>query len=653
MAETILSHAWLVLLPPLASFVVNGLWLGRTNPRAAGIAATLMATVNLALGLLLASASFGRVFGAGAMDGGHSLEPVRYPWLNFTPSLTASMSVYLDPISVVMMLVVVTIALPVTFYSMGYMRGDRGYGRFFALLSLFVFSMLGLVLAGNIFQLFVFWELVGASSYLLISFWYEKPSAVAAGKKAFIVTRFADAFFLLGIIMVGCFAKTFDFETLNSPATADLLAHRTLPFTGGVPVLTTATLLIFIGGWGKSAMFPLHIWLPDAMEGPTPVSAIIHSATMVVAGVFLTARMFPLFTAAAVTMEVVRVAGIFTALFAAMIAITQADIKRILAFSTLSQIGYMMFSLGTAKILAADGGVNPLAYSASIFHIFTHAFFKCLLFLGAGALIHVVHSNDLSRMGGLRRRMPVTYWSLLVACLAISGIYPFAGFWSKEAILLAAWQSGYHLTFWTGLLVGGLTSLYMFRFFFLAFHGESRHAHSVPPVGEDPVMALPIAALALPSALAGLTAEHFFLTRVTPPQVLPLFGGALSHPGWLPVVAGLMGGGGILLAWLLYGRGRRVPAAGGAEPSGAIHGLIANGFFIDELYLFVTRRIIFDWIALPVKWFDRRVVDGAMDAVGSLLHLGSFAIRTLQNGLLSLYLGMSLLGIVLLSLFSL
>ena len=653
MAEIILSHAWLVLLPPLASFIVNGLWLGRTSPRAAGITATVMAAVNLALALLLASASFDHLFGAGAMDGNRTLEPVRYAWLNFTPSLTASMSIYLDPISVVMMLVVVTIALPVTFYSMGYMRGDRGYGRFFALLSLFVFSMLGLVLAGNIFQLFFFWELVGASSYLLIGFWYEKPSAVAAGKKAFIVTRCADAFFLLGIVMVGCFAGTFDFETLNSQATAGLLAHHTLPFTAGIPVLTIATLLIFIGGWGKSAMFPLHIWLPDAMEGPTPVSSIIHSATMVVAGVFLTARMFPLFTAATVTMEVVRTTGIFTALFAAMIAITQVDIKRILAFSTLSQIGYMMFSLGTAQVLMTDGGINPLAYSASLFHIFTHAFFKCLLFLGAGVLIHAVHSNDLSRMGGLRQQLPITYWSMLVACLAISGIYPFAGFWSKDAILLAAWQSGYYLTFWTGLLVGGMTALYMFRFFFLAFHGGPRHTQSLPLVGEDPVMVLPIAALALPSAFAGLAAEHFFLTRVTPSQAVLLFGGALPHPGWLPAAAGLMGGGGILLAWLLYGRGRRVPATGKAKPSGAIHALVANGFFIDKLYLFVTRRIIFDLVALPVKWFDRRVVDGAMNAVGSILHLGSLAIRTFQNGLLSLYLGVSLLGIVLLSLFSL
>lgn len=647
MAEIFFAHSYLVLLLPLAAFVIIGLWLGRRNPRAAGWLALALAAINLAVGLVLARTAFPRIFPAQDTGVPSALLALEVKWLNFTPSLTASLGIYLDPISVVMMVVVTVIALLVTFYSMGYMKGDAGYGRFFALLSLFVFSMLGLTLSSNIFQMFVFWELVGVSSYALIGFWYQRPAAVAASTKAFIVTRFADAFFLLGIIMVSYYAGSFDFAVLNDPATARALARQTLPWGGGLPVLSVATILIFIGGWGKSAMFPLHIWLPDAMEGPTPVSSIIHSATMVVAGVFLTARMFPLFVAADFTMEVVRVVGAFTALFAALIAITQLDIKRILAFSTLSQLGYMLFSLGAAKISAGTGSINALAYSASIFHIFTHAFFKCLLFLGAGAVIHAVHDNELTHMGGLRRQLPKTYWSVLIACLAISGIYPFAGFWSKDAILLGAWQSGHYFTFGVGLLVGGLTSLYMFRFFFLIFHGEARQeAHT--SLREDPLMTLPIMLLAVPSAVAGILGEHFFVTGVIPPlSAIPSIG-ILPHPAWLPLAASFTGLAGLCLAWMLYGRGRRPLLATAAREKGFLYTLVSNKFYIDEAYLFITRRLIFDGVAAPIKWFDRRVVDGAMDAAGWLLQQGGNGARLAQNGLLTFYLGMSILGIVLL-----
>ena len=648
MAETLFTHSYLVLLLPLTAFVAIGLWPGRCHPHAAGWLAVALAAVNLALALALALASYNRVFEPLA-DGPSPLLALNVAWLNFTPTLTAHLGIYLDPISVVMMLVVTTIALLVTFYSMGYMRDDAGYGRFFALLSLFVFSMLGLTLSSNLFQMFVFWELVGVSSYSLIGFWYQKPSAVAASKKAFIVTRFADAFFLLGIILVSYYAGSFDFTVLNDPATAQALARQRLPWGPDLPVLTVATLLIFVGGWGKSAMFPLHVWLPDAMEGPTPVSSIIHSATMVVAGVFLTARMFPLFAAADITMDVVRMVGAFTALFAAVIAITQIDIKRILAFSTLSQLGYMMFSLGAAKVSAGGGGINSLAYSASIFHIFTHAFFKCLLFLGAGAIIHAVHSNDLTRMGGLRKKLPKTYWSMLIACLAISGIYPFAGFWSKDAILLGALQSGHHLTFGVGLLVGGLTALYMFRFFFLIFHGESHQpAHAVH---EDPIMTLPIMVLAVPSAIAGLVAEHFFINHVIPPPSLSPPAGTLPHAGWLPLAASLTGLTGVFLAWFLYGRGSQAMASALKERLGGLYTLVSNKFYIDEIYLFITHRIVFNLVAAPIKWFDRRVVDGTMDMAGWVLQQGGTAVRLAQNGLLTLYLGVSILGIVLLFLF--
>lgn len=646
MAELILAHSYLVLLAPLLAFVVIGLcWPGLTGHRFAGPLAMGLAAFNLLFGLLLALAVSVRVFaGPGA-----AVIPLNFAWLSFTPALTAGMGIYLDSLSVVMMVVVVSIALPVMIYSLGYMRGEEGFGRFFALLSLFVFSMLGLTLAGNIFQLFVFWELVGVSSYFLIGFWYQKPEAVAASKKAFIVTRFADAFFLLGIIMLSYYAGSFDFAVLNDPATAAALKEKTLPIGAGVPVLTVATLLIFTGGCGKSAMFPLHIWLPDAMEGPTPVSSIIHSATMVVAGIFLTARMFPLFAAAAFTLEVVLVVGAFTAVFAAMIALTQMEIKRILAFSTLSQLGYMMFSLGAAKLAGGDG-INALGYSAAIFHIFTHAYFKCLLFLGAGILIHAVHDNSIAGMGGLRRHLPITYWSMLIACLAISGIFPLAGFWSKDAILMAAWQSGHYLAFAVGLLVGGLTALYMFRLFFLAFHGKPRYESHLAPA-EEPLMALPVLALAVPSVLAGVLAENFFITGVVPPPALLPLVADLPHPGWLPVLAALSGLTGLAAAWLLYGRDNEELAEKCRRGLGPVHTLVNNKFYIDEVYLYVTRRIIFDGIAAPIKWFDRRIVDGAMNATARLLDIGGSGIRWAQNGLLTLYLGMTILGIVFLFFF--
>ena len=647
MAELAMAHSYLILLAPLLAFVVIGLcWPGLSGHRYAGGLAVALAAVNLAVGSLLALTVSDRVFSVPGL----AVVPLDFAWLNFTSTLTANLGIYLDSLSVVMMMVVVSVALPVMIYSLGYMRGEEGFGRYFALLSLFVFSMLGLVLAGNIFQLFVFWELVGVSSYFLIGYWYQKPSAVAASKKAFIVTRFADAFFLLGIIMLGYHAGSFDFAVLNDPATATALREVNLPLGSGLSVLTVATLLVFIGGWGKSAMFPLHIWLPDAMEGPTPVSAIIHSATMVVAGIFLTARMFPLFAAADITLDVVLLVGAFTAVFAAVIALTQFDIKRILAFSTLSQLGFMMFSLGAARLATADG-INALGYSASIFHIFTHAYFKCLLFLGAGILIHAVHHNSIERMGGLRRHLPITYWSMLIACLAIAGIFPLAGFWSKDAILMAAWQSGHHFTFVVGLLVGGLTALYMFRLFFLVFHGQPRFDTGHQPPAEEPVMAWPVAVLAVPAVLAGVLAENFFINNVVPPAtVLPLVVD-LPHPGWLPVLAGLTGLAGLGAAWLLYGQGNTELAANWRRRLEPFSTLVANKFYIDEVYLYITRRIIFDGIAAPIKWFDRRVVDGVMNATAKLLDRGGEEVRRFQSGLLSLYLGMVVLGIAFLFFF--
>ncbi len=645
MADCIFFHSYLILFCPLLSFVLIGLGHLNSENKFVGKLAITLSGISLGYALLTALTYLISVMGHGlpypdkmALDGA---------WLNFSPTLTANIGIYLDPISVMMLVVVTVISFLVNIYSVGYMKGDPSFNRFFALLALFSFSMLGLVVSSNILQMFVFWELVGVSSYALIGFWYEKPSAVAASKKAFIMTRFADAFFLLGILLVSFQSGSFSFQTLNSPETAALL-NKDFLFAGiSINMLTLGTLLIFCGGWGKSAMFPLHVWLPDAMEGPTPVSSIIHSATMVVAGVYLTARMFPLFAASESTLFVIQCIGAFTALFAAVIAITQMDIKRILAFSTLSQLGYMIFSLGAAKI-CADGGhhgpdVNPLGYSAAMYHVFTHAFFKCMLFLGAGAIIHAVHSNDIMKMGGLKALMPRTYWSLFAACLAIAGVFPFSGFWSKDAILLASLQSGHYITFLVGLVTGALTAFYMFRFFFLIFHGEARS--KLHDVHEDPWMTWPIIALTVPTIFAGLL-EHFFIANVVPPHLEEV--GHFAHPGWLPWLATLAAFLGIGGAWLLYGKGKTEAAARLKNIFGPVYTLVYNKFYMDEVWLFVTHKIIFNRIAAPIKWFDRKVVDGSMDLTGWLLQVGGKGIRLAQSGQLQFYLGATVIGFIVL-----
>jgi len=635
--EQILNHSYLALFFPLAGFIIIGLGLGRESRKLASAVAIAMATLALCSSLALAWAYKLTVLEQPGLYPDQTLVATRTSWLNFAPGMSADMGVLLDPISVMMLLVVTSIAFLVTIYSIGYMRHDPGFVRFFALLDLFVFAMLGLVLATNILQMFVFWELVGVSSYTLIGFWYEKPAAVAAAKKAFIVTRFADAFFLLGIIVISQQAGGFDFSLLNSPAIATLLNHQVAILGLDVNLLSLTSLLIFAGGWGKSAMFPLHVWLPDAMEGPTPVSSIIHSATMVVAGVYLTARMFPLFAAAPGTLTVIMTVGALTALFAAVIAITQKDIKRILAFSTLSQLGYMMFSLGVAKT-TPGGDILVFGYSASMFHVFTHAFFKCMLFLGAGAVIHAVHAGDLEQMGGLRRRLPWTYCAMLTACLAIAGIFPFSGFWSKDAILLAALASGHLLVFAVALVTGGLTAFYMFRLFFLTFHGAPRHGHTDP---EDPWMTCAIVILTVPTVFAG-GLEHLFTATVIPALPAPL---VHSQAAWLPWLASGVGLTAIAGAWALYGQGDLRLATRLCQRLGLAHRIIFNKFYLDEAYLFVTRRLIFAGLAQPAAWFDRQVVDGAMDLCATILQAGGQTIRCLQNGQLQVYLGAAIFGV--------
>ncbi len=527
-------------------------------------------------------------------------------WLRFNDTLHIDLGILLDPLSVMMLTVVGVVALMVVVFSIGYMKGERGFGRYFGLLGLFVFSMLGLVVATNIFQMYIFWELVGASSYLLIGFYYTRPAAVKASQKAFIVTRFADLGFLIGILILSSYTGTFDFAALTADNAAIAVG----------PQANWAMALIFMGAAGKSAMFPLHIWLPDAMEGPTPVSALIHAATMVVAGVYLIARMFPVFQFAAPDVLVlITYVGAFTALFAAVIAITQTDIKRVLAFSTISQIAYMMVALGVADV------------AASTFHLFTHAFFKALLFLGAGAVIHAVHSNEMSRMGGLRKFMPITHITFLIACLSISGIPPFSGFFSKDEILVAAFHHN-PVVFGVLLLVAGLTAFYMFRLYFRIFWGA--HHYDRPPHEAPPIMTIPLIVLAVLTCVTGF--------------VVPV------HIDWAIASAGVVAAViGIVVAWRFYAKPSDAPARLAARWAG-FGQAASHRFYIDEAWLWVTRRIIFGGISRPVAWFDRHIVDGAMNAIGSGTVRVSETIEPVQGGKVQSYAILFVLSVLLITL---
>ncbi|RYZ59896.1 MAG: NADH-quinone oxidoreductase subunit L, partial [Chitinophagaceae bacterium] len=480
---------------------------------------------------------------------------------------------------------------------------------------------LGLVLSSNIFQIYIFWELVGVSSFLLIGFYYDRPSAVAAAKKAFIVTRFADLGFLIGILILGFYGGTLDFgtliERLTSAQSPQFLGITTATFLG-ISVLTWALALVFVGGAGKSAMFPLHIWLPDAMEGPTPVSALIHAATMVVAGVYLVARLFPVFALDEMALQVVTWVGVSSALIAAIIACTQTDIKRVLAYSTMSQIGFMMFALG----VSGYGGENGLGYTASLFHLFTHAFFKSLLFLGAGAVIHLVHTNHMNNMGGLRKLMPVTHAAFLIGCLAIAGIPPFAGFFSKEEILLAAYNSN-KTVYFIALFTAALTAFYMFRLYFSIFWNKpfEGHAHH----GEGTLsMKLPLVILSVLSLVAGFVPFSRFITTDGAPLATHLDILFSLTPVALAIVA-------ILVAASLYKTRNEKPARLAAG-LGGFYTAAKQKFYVDEVYQFVTKKIIFNLIGRPAAWIDRRLIDGAMNGLAAVTASTSNLIKGVQSG---------------------
>ena len=591
-----MEYTILILLLPLLSFLFLGLAGMKLKPVVAGAIGTAV----LAVVALLSYCTAFEYFSAGRDASGvfPTLVPWNTVWLPISRTLHIDLGILLDPISVMMLVVISTVSLMVHVYSLGYMKGERGFQRYYAFLSLFTMSMMGLVVATNIFQMYLFWELVGVSSYLLIGFYYTKKEAVAASKKAFIVTRFADLGFLVGILFYGYYAGTFSF-------TPDV---QLLAAAGAMIPLALG--LMFIGGAGKSAMFPLHIWLPDAMEGPTPVSALIHAATMVVAGVYLVARMFPLFVGyAPEVLHWTAYIGAFTALYAAVVACVQSDIKRVLAFSTISQIGFMIVALGVCT--SADPHTGGLGYMASMFHLFTHAMFKALLFLGAGCIIHAVHSNEMSAMGGLRRYMPVTHATFLIACLAIAGIWPLSGFFSKDEIL---------------------TAFYMFRLYYNIFWGrENRELHAAHKPHEAPLtMTLPLLFLSAVTCVAGFIPFGKLVSSDGAAYAIHIDRGVAGVSLCVAAAA-------IALATWMYLRERQTVADALATRFRGLHKAAYHRFYIDEVYQFVTHRVIFACISAPVAWFDRHVVDGLMNLVARVTNGAAYVIRDMQSGSVQRY----------------
>lgn len=653
----------LILAIPLFMFLLLGLTGMKMTHKLAG----WLGTAGMGTVLILSYWTALTYFLSGSPDfisaDGQRLQDVLFnvTWLEFTPNLVIKLGFLLDPISAMMLVVITTVSFMVHLYSLGYMRDhhgvyEHGFQRFYAFLSLFSFSMLGLVVATNIFQMYIFWELVGVSSYLLIGFYYTRPSAVSASKKAFIVTRFADLGFLLGILILSYYYGTFDFMQLTSTpveglanifhvnlATAEgvrsAIAASPAPVFMGASVLTWALVLIFMGGMGKSAMMPLHIWLPDAMEGPTPVSALIHAATMVVAGVYLVARLFPLYLMEESAMTIIVVVGAITAFYAAMVACTQIDIKRVLAFSTISQIAFMMVSLGVARPEYHEG----LGYMASMFHLFTHAMFKALLFLGAGALIHAIGSNDYTAMHGLRKYMPVTHWTFLIGCLAIAGIIPFSGFFSKDEILSACGSYSTFVYIWMSL-VAALTAFYMFRLYYLIFWWKE---HKIPeghhaPHDQPWTMSLPLIILAAISCVAGFIPFGKFVTW---DGIAYDF---MAHFDW--TVAGISLAIAVVsigLATKMYMKENDLPEKfRKAVP--ALWTWCFHRFYWDELYMFITHRIIFNGVCRPIAWFDRHVIDGSMNGLAYVTNRTSEAIKGLQSGKVQMYVWWYLAGALLL-----
>jgi NADH-quinone oxidoreductase subunit L len=606
---------WLIFLLPFFSFLIIAFFIRpfvKQESRIAGY--TLIAALSISLALSVWTL-------ASVMTApNHELPVPVINWVVIEGGVTLHLGLLVDALTAVMLVVVTFVSLMIQIYSQGYMRGDPGYHRYYAWMSLFTMSMLGLIVAGNLVFMFVFWELVGLCSYLLIGFWFHKPSAADAAKKAFIVTRVGDFGFLVGILILYLNTGTFDIAELHELAITGVLAGS---------VLTWGAIGIFAGAVGKSAQFPLHTWLPDAMEGPTPVSALIHSATMVSAGVFLVARMFPLFENSAEALTTVAIIGGVTAIFAASMGLVANDIKRVLAYSTISQLGYMMLGLGT-------GGV-----AIGIFHLFNHAFFKALLFLGAGSVNHATGTFDMRLMGGLRRMMPWTYATFVIASLSIAGIWPLSGFWSKDEIVISALAQP--VLFVLAMITVFMTAFYMFRAVFMTFGGEYRgggpETHDSHPHESPNVMVIPMVALAVLAVFSGLwnVTGHFgaLLGQV---ETHGFFAG-LFHPFTqvLPWLSLILAGLGILLAYAMYDK-KWVSAERLGRLFRPLYSLFLHKYWLDELYEnVIVKTVLLRGLFGGFERFDSRGVDGVVNGVASGAIYGGRALRRMQTGQLQLY----------------
>lgn len=607
------ENAWLIPVLPTSAFVLIGLLFFRSKTLSAAISITAIGAALLQSLLILFAVLIKP-----------EVQEFTVTWFKIS-GFHVEMGFLIDPIAAMMLVVVTLVALMVQVYSLGYMHGDPGFSSYYAYHSLFAASMLGLVLANNFVQLYIFWELVGLCSYLLIGFWFQKPTAVDAAKKAFITNRIGDFGLLLGILLIQIIFGTLNFQKLQGIIGSEYIAATSL---------TLLVLLVFAGPVGKSAQFPLHVWLPDAMEGPTPVSALIHAATMVAAGVYLVARAFFLFAASPQALLIVAYLGGFTALFAASIAIVQNDIKRILAFSTLSQLGYMMMALGIGSV------------TAGMFHLMTHAFFKALLFLGAGSVIHALHEEqDIWKMGKLSKSMPITTATFLIGSLALSGIFPLAGFWSKDEILNATISNGYTGLFILGVFVAFLTSFYMFRLIFVAFYGPSQQHHHTPH--ESPlVMTIPLIILAALSVAAGWVGIPWLSVNFA----TYVHYGAVHHGvnTWVMLLSTIVALAGIWTAHMIYRKNVVAPAEL-VQRYSTIHRILTNKYYIDEIYNWAAARIL-DASARVLYWVDIKIVDGIVNGLGAGARWSGFFLRLIETGQTQHYAMAMIVGVVLIAL---
>ena len=615
---------WLIFLLPFFSFLFIGLVLRpflSKYPRVGGYLTIGTVGISCALSLW--------VLGAVIAAPEHMLLVDDIQWA-VVGNLNIHIGVLVDALTAVMVVVVTFVSLMVQIYSQGYMKGDPGYLRYYAFMSLFTACMLGLVLANNILFMFVFWEGVGLGSYLLIGFWFHKPSAANAAKKAFIVTRLGDFGFLAAILILYAQTGTFDTGTLYKLVAAGTLAGTTL---------TWVAIGIFSGAAGKSAQFPLHVWLPDAMEGPTPVSALIHAATMVAAGVFLVARFYPIFSHSTEAMTVVAVIGAFTAIFAASIGLVMNDIKRVLAYSTISQLGFMMLGLGVGSV------------AIGIFHLFTHAFFKALLFLGSGSVNHGTGTFDMRLMGGLRKAMPWTYITFVIGALSLAGIWPLAGFWSKDEILVSAFTNN-PVLFGLAIITVFMTAFYMFRAIFMTFHGEYRggaepehgaheDSHSHGPHESPAVMVVPLVILAVLAVCIGwINVTGFFSQLMGSGEAEAVsfvqgFFGVLTHP--LPLISLIVALLGIFLAYAMY-CARWISPEKIGKAFKPVYTMLYRKYWMDELYEnVIVKTILYNGVFKVMAMFDSSVVDGTVNGAAQGTALAGGALRKLQTGQTQLY----------------